>query len=47
MGAERRLASRLPLALAGVSYLRSMIEIHPSARKHGTADEDIEHAVTT
>ena len=23
-----------------------MVEIHPSARKHGIADEDIEHAVT-
>ena len=23
-----------------------MLEIHPSARKHGSADEDIEHAVT-
>ena len=23
-----------------------MLEIHPSARKHGIADEDIEHAVT-
>jgi len=22
------------------------VEIHPSARKHGIADEDIEHAVT-
>ena len=22
-----------------------MLEIHPSARKHGVADEDIEHAV--
>ena len=22
-----------------------MLEIHPSARKHGIADEDIEHAV--
>ena len=22
-----------------------MVEIHPSARKHGIADEDIEHAV--
>ena len=26
--------------------LRFMLEIHPSARKHGIADEDIEHAVT-
>jgi hypothetical protein len=23
-----------------------MLEIHPSARKHGIADEDIEHTVT-
>jgi hypothetical protein len=23
-----------------------MLEIHPSARKHGIADEDIEHSVT-
>jgi hypothetical protein len=23
-----------------------MLELHPSARKHGVADEDIEHAVT-
>ena len=23
-----------------------MLDIHPSARKHGIADEDIEHAVT-
>ena len=23
-----------------------MLEIHPSARKHGIADDDIEHAVT-
>jgi hypothetical protein len=23
-----------------------MLEIHPSARKHGIADEDIEHAMT-
>jgi hypothetical protein len=23
-----------------------MVEIHPSARKHGIADDDIEHAVT-
>lgn len=23
-----------------------MLEIHPSARKHGIADEDIEHAVS-
>jgi hypothetical protein len=29
-----------------VSYYNSLVEIHPSARKHGIADEDIEHAVT-
>jgi hypothetical protein len=23
-----------------------MVEIHPAARRHGIADEDIEHAVT-
>jgi hypothetical protein len=23
-----------------------MVEIHPSARKHGIADEDIQHATT-
>jgi hypothetical protein len=23
-----------------------MLDIHPSARKHGIVDEDIEHAVT-
>jgi hypothetical protein len=23
-----------------------VVEIHPSARKHGIADEDLEHAVT-
>lgn len=27
------------------SYYNSPVEIHPSARKHGIADEDIEHAV--
>ena len=29
-----------------VSYYNSIVEIHPSARKHGIADEDIEHAMT-
>jgi hypothetical protein len=29
-----------------VSYYNSYAEIHPSARKHGIADEDIEHAMT-
>src|SRR5215216_6144324 len=28
-----------------VSYYNSLVEIHPSARKHGIADEDIEHAM--
>jgi hypothetical protein len=27
------------------SYYNSSVEIHPSARKHDIADEDIEHAV--
>jgi hypothetical protein len=27
------------------SYYNSPVEIHPSARKHGIADVDIEHAV--
>jgi hypothetical protein len=35
----RKVASRR------VSYYDSPVEIHPSARKHGIADEDIEHAV--
>ena len=29
-----------------VSYYNSQVEIHPSARKHGISDDDIEHAVT-
>jgi len=29
----------------GFSYYNSSVEIHPSAGKHGIADEDIEHAV--
>lgn len=29
---------------AWVSYYNSTVEIHPSARRHGIADEDIEHA---
>ena len=29
-----------------VSYYDSSVEIHPAARKHGIADEDIEHATT-
>ena len=28
-----------------VSYYNSLVQIHPSARKHVIADEDIEHAV--
>lgn len=28
-----------------VSYYNSSVEIHPSASKHGIADEDIEHAM--
>ena len=28
-----------------ISYYNSPVEIHPSARKHGIADEDIEHAM--
>lgn len=31
--------------VARVSYYNSTVEIHPSARRHGIADEDIEHAV--
>jgi hypothetical protein len=27
-----------------ISYYNSPVEIHPSARKHAIADEDIEHA---
>lgn len=29
-----------------VSYYNSPVEIHPAARKHSVADEDIEHAMT-
>jgi hypothetical protein len=28
-----------------VSYYSSRVEIHPSARKHGIVDDDIEHAM--
>ena len=28
-----------------VSYYNSSVEIHPSARKHGIADEDIAHGL--
>ena len=28
-----------------VSYYNSQVEVHPSAHKHGIADEDIEHAM--
>jgi hypothetical protein len=31
--------------VSGISYYNTSVEIHPSARKHGIADEDIEHAV--
>lgn len=31
-------------AASVVSYYNCLVEIHPSARKHGIADEDIEHA---
>lgn len=37
------------LALGGtrfpISYYNILVEIHVSARKHGVADEDIEHAI--
>ena len=43
----RRTRDRDPLCEElRVSYYNSLVEIHPSARKHGIADEDIEHAVT-
>jgi hypothetical protein len=29
-----------------ISYYNSPLEIHPSARKHAIADEDIKHATT-
>jgi hypothetical protein len=35
--------SNVPLA-DRVSYYNSRVDIHPSARKHGIADADIEHA---
>jgi hypothetical protein len=47
------LRSSLPQAAAGpasrverpeVLYYDSLVDIHPSARKHGIADDDIEHA---
>jgi GNAT superfamily N-acetyltransferase len=34
------------LAVRQVSYYNSLVEVHPAARRHGIADEDIEHAVT-
>jgi hypothetical protein len=34
-----------PVSPTEVSYYNSTVEIHPSARKHGIADEDIEHAM--
>ena len=43
VSAETRTRSRqVP---SDVSYYNSLVEIHPSARKHGIADEDIEHAM--
>ena len=33
------------LVRVGVSYYNSLVEIHPSARRHGIADEDIKHAM--
>lgn len=30
--------------MAQVSYYNSSVDIHPSARRHGVADADIEHA---
>jgi len=35
-----------PTGPVGISYYTSPVEVHLSARKHGIADEDIEHAVT-
>jgi hypothetical protein len=35
-----------PTGPSEVSYYNSTVEIDPSARKHGIADEDIEHAMT-
>lgn len=32
-------------SLDPISYYNSLVEIHSSARKHGVADEDIEHAI--
>ena len=34
------------IAVRQVSYYNSLVEVHPAARRHGIADEDIEHAVT-
>lgn len=31
--------------VAWVSYYNCFVEIHPAARKHGIADEDIQHAM--
>jgi hypothetical protein len=38
--------ARTPALAEGppVSYYNSLVDIHPSARKHGIADADIEHA---
>lgn len=29
-----------------ISYYNSRVDIHPSARKHGVADDDIQHAMS-
>ena len=43
---ESRASARATLEVRRVSYYNSLVEIHPSARKHGIADEDIQHAVS-
>lgn len=40
--AERRVKA----GPVSVSYYNSSVDIHPSARRHGIADADIEHAAT-
>jgi len=42
-GAPRRLAPTLTLMTFVVQYCR--VEIHPSARRHGSADDDMLHAI--
>jgi GNAT superfamily N-acetyltransferase len=44
-GVACRLGVRIGVSAGRVSYYNSQVEIHPSARKHGIADADIEHAV--